>query len=183
MSNVTIVALAEARFPDAFALRLRALRDHPEAFGQAYADAVNLTDEERIREWTTFWNHRDNRVFVAMADDGSLVGMVGIARQYRDKTLHRGDIWGVYVTPQQRGHGVGRRLLEAAIRSAREHLKLLQLHLQVISTNQAAVRSYEQAGFVRYGRIPRADIIDGVAYDSDLMVLMLDGHPVAQDPA
>jgi len=84
------------------------------------------------------------------------------------------DIWGVYVAPEHRGHGIADRLLEAAIEHARSIEGVLQLHLQAVSSNLAAIRSYERAGFVRWGRMPRADIIDGQSLDNDFMVLMLD---------
>ena len=54
---------------------------------------------------------------------------------------------------------------------------MLQVHLEVIATNAAAVRFYARMGFVRYGRMPRADILDGTILDSDLMVLMFDDYP------
>ena len=88
----------------------------------------------------------------------------------------------MYVAPESRGQGISSRLLEAVVDYARDDLGLLQLHLQAISTNHAAVRSYLRMGFVRYGRIPRADILNGVEYDNDLMVLMLDGRPIADPP-
>ena len=176
-SPITVQILSRDRFDDAFALRLRALQEHPEAFGQSFAEAAALTSTQRQSAWESFWNYRDNRVFVAVAADGARVGMTGIVRQYRDKMRHRGEIWGVYVAPEARGQGVGSRLLEAAIAYGRDELGLLQLHLEAISSNAEAVRSYERAGFVRYGRMPRADILNNTIYDSDLMVLMLDGYP------
>jgi RimJ/RimL family protein N-acetyltransferase len=174
--SITVQILTRDRFDDAFALRLRALREHPEAFGQPFEEAAALTPAQRQTAWESKWNYRDNRVFVAIDGYGALVGMTGVVRQYRDKMRHRGEIWGVYVAPEARGQGVGSRLLEAAIAYVRDDLGLLQLHLEAISSNAEAVRSYERAGFVRYGRMPRADILNGTIYDSDLMVLMLDGY-------
>jgi len=155
-------------------LRLRALRDHPEAFGQPHDEAVAFTQADIHRTFETFWDFEDNRTFAALTDDGTVAGMTGVARHYRPKMRHRMDIWGVYVVPEHRGQGIADRLLAAAVDYAREVEGVLQLHLRVVSTNLAATRSYERAGFVRWGRMPRADIVDDVALDNDFMVLMLD---------
>jgi RimJ/RimL family protein N-acetyltransferase len=164
-------------FDRSWQLRLRALRDHPDAFGQPYEEAAALADDARLDVFKSFWNHRDNRVFTAVTPDGDLVGMVGLARWYREKMRHRAEIWGMYVSPGYRGTGTAEALMQAAITYGRNSLGLLQVHLEVISTSAAAVRFYERMGFVRYGRMPRADILDGTILDSDLMVLMFDDYP------
>lgn len=169
-----IVPITADLFPSCWQLRLRALRDHPEAFGQPYAEAAALSEGEVQHSFASFWDFEDNLVFCAVAEDGTVVGMTGLAGWSRPKMRHRMDIWGVYVAPEFRGQGIADWLLEAAIDYARSIVGVLQLHLQVVSTNVAAIRSYERAGFVRWGRMPRADIIDGVALDNDFMVLMLD---------
>lgn len=173
-SRYRIVPITADLFPQCWELRLRALREHPEAFGQPHDEAAALSPDDAQRTFESFWNYRDNRTFAALADDGQAVGMTGVAGWYRPKTRHRMDIWGVYVAPGHRGLGLGDRLLASAISHARNIEGVLQLHLQVVSTNLAATRSYERAGFVRWGRMPRADILDGQALDNDLMVLMLD---------
>ncbi|MDQ3541640.1 MAG: GNAT family N-acetyltransferase, partial [Chloroflexota bacterium] len=75
-----------------------------------------------------------------------------------------------------RGLGVSGRLLETVLNHARSLDGLLRVHLTVVRTNLVAARSYERAGFVRYGRMPRAEIVNGEPVDNDLMVLMLDGY-------
>ncbi|MBA3378359.1 MAG: GNAT family N-acetyltransferase [Chloroflexia bacterium] len=173
-SAIRIVPITADLFPRCWRLRLRALHDHPEAFGQPYDEASALSEADMHRVFETFWSFDDNAVFGAIMGDGSVVGMTGVARWYRPKMSHRVDIWGFYVAPEYRGQGIANRLLETAIDYARSVDGVLQLHLQVVSTNVAATRSYARAGFERWGRMPRADIIDGQALDNDFMVLMLD---------
>ncbi|MEJ7902172.1 MAG: GNAT family N-acetyltransferase, partial [Thermomicrobiales bacterium] len=139
-----------------------------------YDEAAALTPADIKQVYDTFWDFKDNQVFVAIAADGSVVGMTGLAGRNRPKLRHRMDIWGVYVAPECRGHRIADRLLGAAIDYAKQVEGVLQLHLQVVSSNLAATRSYERAGFKRWGRMHRADIIDGQALDNDFMVLMLD---------
>ncbi len=167
------------QFPACWALRLRALRDHPDAFGQPAEEAEKLSLAEAMEQFQTRWDSGDNRTFGAFASDGSLLGMIGMAREPRPKTRHRVSIWGVYVAPQARGHGLSSALLDRSLAHARHLPGVLQVHLTAASHNLAAIRAYERAGFVRVGRLPRADILsDGTAVDNDLMVLMLDGHPI-----
>lgn len=171
---VRIVPVTTDLLESCWQLRLRALRDHPEAFGQPYEEAAALSAIDVQETFETFWDFEDNKTFGAVAADENVVGMTGVAGWNRPKTRHRMDIWGVYVAPEHRGHGIADRLLEAAIEHARSIEGVLQLHLQAVSSNLAAIRSYERAGFVRWGRMPRADIIDGQSLDNDFMVLMLD---------
>jgi len=87
----------------------------------------------------------------------------------REKMRHRGDIWGVYVAPDARGTGVGRRVMEHILEHART--RVLQVHLAVTATNAAAVALYDRLGFVRYGTEPRALKVNGRYLDEHLMVL------------
>lgn len=172
--TVRIVPITRELLEPCWQIRLCALHDHPEAFGQPYDEAAALTSADIQRVFETFWDFDDNTVFGAIADDGGVAGMTGVARWYRPKMRHRMDIWGVYVAPEYRGQGIADRLLGAAVDYARGVEGVLQLHLQVVSSNRPAIRSYERAGFERWGRMPRADIVDGQALDNDFMVLMLD---------
>jgi ribosomal protein S18 acetylase RimI-like enzyme len=158
-------------------LRLRALREHPEAFGQPYAEAVRLTPDEVRDRAALFWTHGDNQVFVAQAADGSFVGMLGVARETRERDRHRAFVWGVYVAPEARSQGVAGRLLAAAIAWCRSLDGVVQVHLSVAANNAPAIRVYRQAGFIWCGRTPRVWILDGQVLDQDHMVLMLDGYP------
>lgn len=172
-----VVRMEEHHLADLWRLRLRALREHPEAFGQPYDEAAAVPDAEAIERFRKGSIAGDNAVFGAFAPDGALVGMTGIVRERRPRNAHRMTIWGVYVAPEARGRGLGSAMLEAAITHARGTPGVLQIHLTVVRTNLIAARSYERAGFVRYGRVPRAEILNGVPVDDDLLVLMLDGYP------
>lgn len=178
MPHPPVVKVEERHLVDLWRLRLRSLHEHPEAFGQPYQEAAAVPEAEAIERFRKSSIAGDNAVFGAFTPDGLLVGMTGIIREHRIKNAHRMTIWGVYVAPEARGRGLGERMLKAAIAHARGTPGVLQVHLTVVRTNLIAARSYEQAGFVRYGRVPRAEILDGAPVDDDLMVLMLDGYPV-----
>lgn len=175
--NIRIEPLRERRIPACWQLRLRALREHPEAFGQPYEEAIATPLGEAHATLRQRLSAPGSATLVALDGHETLVGMIGFFREPRPKNAHRGNIVGVYVVPEARGLGISGRLLQAVLDHARSLDGLLQVHLTVVSTNAIAARLYERAGFVRYGRVPRAEILDGVPVDDDLMVLMLDGYP------
>jgi RimJ/RimL family protein N-acetyltransferase len=88
-------------------------------------------------------------VFVAEAEDGSVVGRLSIARDQHPASRHVADV-GLMVSQSYRRRGVGRALLGASVEWAREQgVRKLELH--VFPYNAAAIALYEQFGFVREG--------------------------------
>lgn len=105
--------------------------------------------------------------------------MVTLVRQpaERPRLRHKGNVYGVYVAPAARGLGVGSGLLLALIAWARGCPGLLQLHLSVSVTQEAARRLYARHGFRVYGLEPRALRIEGRDIDEEHLCLMLDADP------
>jgi len=79
--------------------------------------------------------------------------MVGLFRQQGLKVRH---IWGMYVTPEGRGHGAARALMLAAIARASTMPDLEQLTLTVVTTNETARNLYLSLQFKVYGVEPDA---------------------------
>jgi RimJ/RimL family protein N-acetyltransferase len=154
-------------------VRLRALRDHPEAFGSSYEEEQASPEDEAARRF------RDSlsagRVMFGAFTGGSLVGLTGIARTPRMKQRHRAAITSVYVAPESRGRGVATALLTAAIQQARAWDGVEVLELSVAVENAAARRLYAAAGFRTYGVDRRALMVDGRPVDLALMALHLAG--------
>lgn len=165
-----IRALTEAD-ADAFRrVRLRALREHPEAFRRAPEEADSLETLKR-RLGTA---GRGGEEFVLGAfDAGDLVGIVGCRREDGVKCRHVAVIWGMYVTPEARGRGVGRRLLEHAVARARHWPAMDHLWLSVVTTQAPARRLYAACGFRVIGLHPRTIRVGERGYDEELMVLDL----------
>jgi ribosomal protein S18 acetylase RimI-like enzyme len=152
-------------------LRLRALKEHAEAFTSSYEEEVRkplAATEERLGAGdNTFWG-----AFV----DGGLQGMVGLSREVRMKNRHKGHVVAMYVAPQFRRRGLARALLQAVIEHAREEEELEQLVLTVTRTNQAASELYRAAGFTTFGVEPRAIKLAGEYFDKEHMILFLRDH-------
>ena len=157
-------------------LRLRALREHPDAFGSSYEAELAVPIEavaERLRR-----NAESKDSFTLGAYRGeALVGMVGFYQESREKTRHRGTICGMYVPSEEQGQGTGRALLTRAIELARGMAGLEQLQLAVVSRNRRAKDLYASFGFETYGVEPRALFVNGEYLDEEHMVLLLSPSP------
>lgn len=160
MSTFTIRKLVESDLAATKALRLEALRLHPEAFSSDPERDVALTDEE--------WRERitPGRWFGAFVND-ELVGIVAWMPGHSRKTAHTGEIGGMYVRETARGTGAAGALMDAALNDAAAQID--QITLQVNADNARAVRLYERHGFRTVGRIPHSMRIDGRNYDELIM--------------
>jgi putative acetyltransferase len=88
-------------------------------------------------------------VFVAETEDGEIVGRLSLARDQHPASRHVADL-GLMVSQAHRRRGIGRALLAAAVEWGREH-DVRKLELHVFPYNEAAIRLYEEFGFVREG--------------------------------
>lgn len=151
------------------ALRLRALREEPEAFGSSWEEESARPPEMAIARLQA-----TNQVaFGGFDDHGNLAGMVWLLRHDGIKSRHKADVISMYVASEVRGQGLGRMLLEAAIARARETPGLEQLLLAVVTTNAAAHKLYRSLGFEPYGREPLALKLGDRYLDEEMMVLFL----------
>jgi ribosomal protein S18 acetylase RimI-like enzyme len=148
-------------------LRLEALEREPLAFTDSVAEHQAMTLESiRNRLGTA----GDNFVVGAFIDR-QLVGMAGFFRRRGEKIRHRGGIWGVYVSEECRGKGVGRALLGELIGLVQLLPGIEQVALAVSSQNEGAKGLYESLGFEVYGCERRALKIGDEYVDEELMVL------------
>jgi ribosomal protein S18 acetylase RimI-like enzyme len=144
-------------------IRLEGLALHPEAFGASYEEELDHTLSQvgdRIES---------NVVIGGFANDGTLVGVVAVARSKGAKMRHIASIWGVYVRRQARGSGVSRSLMAAALEEARVNCR--SIRLSVTSTNIAGIRLYESFGFSTWAVDTEALKVGDTYYDEILMRL------------
>jgi ribosomal protein S18 acetylase RimI-like enzyme len=142
-------------------LRLAGLQEAPTAFGSSFA-------AEKDRTVADFAETIERNYLAGAFEGGALVGVAGFYQSAGEKMTHRGNIWGVYVDPAQRGRGIARLLMENVMAHARGIVE--QVHLCVVTENEAARRLYTALGFVSYGIEPRSLRIGDRYYDEDLMV-------------
>jgi RimJ/RimL family protein N-acetyltransferase len=152
-------------------LRLRALREEPEAFTSSY-DEEAATAERWSAERLAM--HPDDNVIVGAFDgDGRLVGIAGVERRTRAKERHKALLYGMYVAPEAAGQGIGRRLVAAVIVVAGQWPGVRQITLTVTRGNERARRLYVAAGFATFGIEVDAIRIGSACFDKEHMVLRL----------
>jgi GNAT superfamily N-acetyltransferase len=128
------------------------------AFRQIRRDALDEEAEARgtTPEWMvsaevladrfkTKWSGQSG--FIVGAFDPALVGIVGLNEDGDSAAM----LWGMYVVPERRRHGVGRRLLLDAVARAREWRDLERLWLDVAAANRPARTLYLSCGFYVIG--------------------------------
>jgi ribosomal protein S18 acetylase RimI-like enzyme len=148
-------------------LRLEALELEPLAFTDSVAEH-QATSLEIIKNRLSAG--QDNFVLGVFVDR-QLIGMAGFFRRRGEKIRHRGGIWGVYVSEECRGKGVGRALLGELIELVQLLPGMEQVALAVSRENVGAKTLYESLGFEVYGCERRALKIGDEYVDEELMVL------------
>src|SRR5690348_5416083 len=153
-----------------WAMRLRALKDNPEAFGSTYEETLARGNEWMRQRLCTDENET---FYLGAFEENRLIGIVAFYREDATKTRHKGYVVSMYVAPESRGLGAGKALMQALIARARQIQGLEQLHLAVVTTNQVAYQLYRSLGFEVYGTEPKALKSGGEYWDEYLMVLYL----------
>ena len=150
------------------ALRLRGLRDHPDAFTSSFeeesqrplADAERrLSGESRACMWGAFV-------------DGELAGVFGFEREARLKNSHKATLIGMFVAPEFSGRRIGCALVGAVMQGARD-AGISMLVLTVTEGNAKARALYARAGFQAIGVEPDAIRVAGASFGKEHMFFRL----------
>ena len=139
-----------------FELRREALVDSPLAFLASPEDDL-ASSVASVRDLLG----RGPNSPVFGAHETRLIGMLGLYRDRQMKAAHKVYLWGMYVRPESRRQGLGRRLLDAALDHARGLDGVSLAHIGVGETTAEAKSLYERAGFQVWGIEPDALCYDG----------------------
>lgn len=167
MQRFSIRRLERGDAADFRDIRLEGLSRHPEAFGASYEEELEYS-ETQVAERIT-----NNAVFGGFAEDGTLAGVIAVARSKGAKMRHIATIWGMYVRPEARGTGLSRLLMGAAVDEAKATCR--SMRLCVVSSNDAAIRLYESFGFRAWAKDIEALKVGDVYHDEILMRLDTSG--------
>lgn len=139
MTKIHVRVLSKDEWQAYKDVRLRALRESPEAF-VASAEEEEAFPEEK-------WRDRMERSRRLLAEDGgSVVGVVSVGTGHRTNIPGAGELFGLWVQADRRGSGVARRLLEQAAAVGRD-VGLKQLVYWVGTDNGRAVAFASSFGF------------------------------------
>ena len=148
-----------------------------EAYGStdylaSYPEEIEYTEESEA-EYIRNAADKPGELCLGAFHDNILIGNASLSCvRERIKLSHRAEL-AIAILPGFRGQGLGRRLMKAAIRKAKEH-GYLQVELEVASSNIPARKLYESLGFRKQGVHSRAfRLKDGTFLDLYDMVLAL----------
>jgi ribosomal protein S18 acetylase RimI-like enzyme len=128
-------------------LRLRSLADSPDAFGGTLAEEKARSDLDWATRLASAEHQQQNLALVAEVG-AEAVGLAwGRIEAHEAEVAHVYQMW---VAPDFRGLGAGRRLLDTVVAWARER-DAREVLLGVTSGDTPATRLYARAGFVRFG--------------------------------
>jgi len=166
MEIMTIRELTSADTVAYQALILCGLREHVELFRTSAQDvgepaipfALSGPDAFTLGAWLA---------------DGQLVGVVSFERESRTKLRHKGLLNRMYVRADASGRGIGRRLIQEAVKRVREIEGLEQINLTVVASNTRAKRLYFSEGFMSFALEERSLKMGEAYFDEEQMALHL----------
>ena len=139
MNDIRVRVLDQDEWATYRDVRLRALRESPEAF------VASADEEEALGE--QYWKDRMVRSRRILAQDGDeVIGVVSVGTGHRTNIPGAGELFGLWVEPPRRGSGVARRLMEKAATVGRQ-VGLRQLVYWVGTDNGRAVAFASSFGF------------------------------------
>jgi ribosomal protein S18 acetylase RimI-like enzyme len=147
VSKANIRVLSEDDWKIYKLLRLRSLQESPDSFGSTYEREHQFQDKEWL--FLLDSNGGDKLALPLVAElNGSALGLAwGLIHEPGDQIAHVYQMW---VSPDTRGLGVGKLLLNRIIVWAKS-TDLQALSLAVTTTNLPAVKLYRSSGFLPHG--------------------------------
>jgi ribosomal protein S18 acetylase RimI-like enzyme len=129
-------------------IRLKALKNSPEAFGSLHSE--ELAKSELYFEKCLMNNDKENIVFGAFTKD-ELIAIVCLKKEAKLKTKHRAEILQMYVDVDHRNQKIGQQILDAILSYGFSHFSDLEcVRLAVVRSNKDAIHLYEKTGFKKY---------------------------------
>ena len=87
----------------------------------------------------------EQNIFLVAEDAGEICGYIGMYQ-----ALDEGEITNVAVSPEKRNAGIGWKLMQAALETAKEQ-GISRVVLEVRVSNASAIHLYEKCGFANCG--------------------------------
>jgi ribosomal protein S18 acetylase RimI-like enzyme len=162
---MTLRVLTSQDLPAFVELRNASLLRYPDAFTSDYA-----SEKDKLPPaFASRLGDAQSGHFVLGAFDvqGQLVGTIAMERDkdVRPQKRHIAHITAVMVAESAQRMGIAKQLVKRCIELAQANTDLDQLVLTVTASNLHVVRLYEGAGFLSYGLLPRAILVQGEFFD------------------
>jgi ribosomal protein S18 acetylase RimI-like enzyme len=150
------------------AIRLEALQLEPAAYSSSYEETLARPDEH--------WRQRlasDQSVHLLARARSRPIGMVGgyLGSDEGDDSV--AVVFGMYVTSEYRGRGIGRLLLTSLIDRLSAFPHITTIRLGVTETQEPARGLYEAMGFYIVGKTEEGIVVDDRRYEELIMELQV----------
>lgn len=149
-------------------VRLRALKDAPDAFGSTWEREVLLSDENWSARIAAATKSRNNQAFFAVNGE-QVHGLIWA--QISEQPSDIASLYQMWVDPAARGLGIGRLLLTKALAWARNN-GARHVQLGVTVADSPALKLYTSQGFLAAGATE--PLREGSGHMVQKMVLELD---------
>jgi RimJ/RimL family protein N-acetyltransferase len=161
-------SIREAIIEDAKSLSELRVKIDGETENMDRESGENFINEEGFKRVILNDSNQKNHLFLVAESDGKLVGFSRCEGSNLRRTSHKVE-FGVCVLKDYWGNGIGKRLLIDSVRWA-EEANIKKITLQVLETNESAIRLYKRHGFEIEG-ILRGDklLSDGRYYNTIVM--------------
>jgi ribosomal protein S18 acetylase RimI-like enzyme len=167
VAEIEIIRAGAERIDDVEPLWRVMHQHHRSVAGHLAAVAPFRSDDESWVRRRAFYERllaKPDSFFLLAEREGRLVGYAAVAVGGTEASLEVGrrvgSLESLSVLPQERGHGLGGRLMDAVFEELRQ-LGVVEISLAVMEGNDDAWRFYERLGLVPYlrltiGRVPPA---------------------------
>lgn len=146
MKDVLIRTIGPEEWRNYREVRLRALRESPDAFSSQWKDGVRISEEE----WAARLARVDSGLDLPLAavTGDTFNGLLWARIEADDKS--RAQLYQMWVAPELRGAGSGKRMIETALAWLKTQ-GVTRVMLGVTCGDRPARRLYERMGFVPVG--------------------------------
>lgn len=125
-------------------LRVRAIQESPQAFLDTEQEARVFPEKKWKQRLADAAADKSWQMFVKL--QGKLVGMIGAFRNEENVQNNSATAVGLWVAPEARGKGVGRKLMETLV-DALEKKSIKTVYLSVNVEQKSAIALYKKLGF------------------------------------
>ncbi len=159
MEKIEIVNLKPSQWKEYKDLRLKALKEEPQAYLSTYTRSSKEADDKWKNRLGDALKEKSQWILLAKQGD-RLVGMVG-AFLIEKSTV---EVIATYVVNEARGQGISKRLMNHLIAKIKQNKSIKKLIVEVNATQLPAYNLYLKCGFLVVGT-HNIQLGDGKKYD------------------
>jgi len=153
-------------------LMIKALKDDPLAFSVDYEEYA-FNSEEWWRSYLTGFLYRINSVLFLAKSKGTVVGMIGIIFEKKNRRTHLCSLVWFYVDKEYRALGIGKLLMNRALNEINSKKTVIKISLIMNTPQLVALNIYTSFGFKIVGTLKKEMKINNEFIDEYILEKIL----------